>query len=231
MLEAVRRVATSGRRRDAAFWGAVAVASAATLVASALPTFEIGLVAYIGAGNEQRGFEYTRELTLLHDLRPWSLAAIGAQLALLALAAAALVGGTRAWIVLVACAISLLGLRGVIDTEERLGWPEASGVVGYDEPSAGRLLQPELDRLKRDARRSPEAASPEWELLGGEHGYRARGLVGWRVIERVAVALALLTTYRTFRLFLRPAPALVATAAAAIAVVLWLVVEAFRRLE
>ena len=130
--------------------------------------FEIGIGAYIGADLEQRGFDYDRVLTAVTDLRPWSLLMLAAALVLLLTSVTALIWGNRPILVLLACAIALLSLRAVLDVDDRLGWPGSGGVIGYEEPKGGPLLQPAIDELKGRCTPVP--------------GSRCAGLdtVGWR---------------------------------------------------
>jgi hypothetical protein len=193
--------------------------------------FEIGIGAYIGAGNEQRSFDYDRELTSLTDLRPWSLLMVAAALLLLVTSVTALIWGNRPILVFVACAVALLSLRAALDVDDRLGWPGSGGVIGYEEPKGGPLLQPAIDELKADARRSPEAGEPGWTLLGDEYGYRARGLDGWWLLLRLTIVVSVLTAFRVSRLFLRPWPAFVLTAVGTFGVFVWILLRAFSGLE
>lgn len=217
--------------RGVACWAALGVVASAGLIACWRPAFEIGLSAYIGAGEDQRGFDYERELTPLTNLRPWSLLIVAAAMLLLVTSVAALVWGNRPILVFLACGIALLSLRAALDVDDRLVWSEGSGVIGYDEPSGGPLLQPAINELKVDARLSPEARDPGWELLGGEDGYRARGLDAWWLLLRLAVVASLLAAFRAFRLFLRPWPALALTSVAALAGLVWLIVRDLSGLE
>jgi hypothetical protein len=212
-------------------WAALGAAAIAAVVACARPTFEIGLGATIGAGNDQRGFDYERQLTPLSDLRPWSLLMLAAALVLLATSVTALLWGNRPVLVLLACTVALLSLRAVLSVTDAVVWSEGNGVIGYEEPNGGLLLQPAIDELKADARRSPEAREPGWELLGGEHGYRARGLPGWWLLQRLVVFVSLLTAYRVFRLFLRPWRAVALTATAAFVVFVWIFLQGLSGLE
>jgi hypothetical protein len=195
------------------------------------PMFEIGLTAYIGAGNEQRSFHYDSELMPLTDLRPWSLLMLAAALVLLVTSVTALIWGNRPILVLVACAVALLSLRAVLHVDDRLSWPGSGGVIGYEEPNGGPLLQSAIDELKADARRSPEAGERGWTLLGGEHGYRARGLDGWWVLLRLTIVVSILTAFRVSRLFLRPWPAAALTAVGAVGVLVWILLQSFSGLE
>ena len=160
--------------RGIACWATVGIAGLAAAVVCFRPMFEIGIGAYIGADLEQRGFDYDRVLTAVTDLRPWSLLMLAAALVLLLTSVTALIWGNRPILVLLACAIALLSLRAVLDVDDRLGWPGSGGVIGYEEPKGGRLLQPAIDELKADARRSPEAGEPGWTLLGWRRRVTAR---------------------------------------------------------
>jgi hypothetical protein len=121
-------------------------------------------------------------------------------------------------------------LPAIVDVDDRLGGGP-HGVMGFEKPHGGPLLQPALDDLTADARRSPEARDSGWRLLGGEHSYRATGLVGWWLLERLAIVLSLLTAYRAFRLSMRPWPAVGATTAAALILLGWLFVRSLSHLE
>ena len=91
------------------------------------------------------------------------------------------------------------------------------------------MLQPAIDELKADARRSPEAQEPGWELLGGEHGYRARGLDAWWLVLRLTVVVSILTGFRVCRLFVRFWPAAALTAVATFGVLVVLIFHALSR--
>ncbi len=212
-------------------WAAIGAAAIVAVVACARPAFEIGLGASIGAGNDQRTFDYERQLTPLTDLRPWSLLMLAAALVLLATSVTALLWGNRPVLVLLACAVALLSVRAVLSVNDAVVWAEGNGVIAYEEPNGGLLLQPAIDELKADARRSPEAREPGWELLGGEHGYRARGLDAWWLLQRLVAVASLLTAYRVFRLFLRPWPAVALTAIATFVVLVWLFLQGLSGLE
>jgi hypothetical protein len=212
-------------------WAAIGAAAIAAVVACARPAFEIGLGASIGAGNDQRVFDYERQLTPLTDLRPWSPLMLAAALVLLATSVTALLWGNRRVLVLLACAVALLSLRAVLSVNDAVVGAEGKGVIGYEEPNGGLLLQPAIDALKADARRSPEAREPGWELLGGEHGYRARGLDGWWLLQRLVAVVSLLTAYRVFRLLLPPWGAAALTAIAAFVVLVWLFLQGLSGLQ
>jgi hypothetical protein len=220
------------RGHHALSWTAIGVAAAVLVVACLLPTFEIAIEAYIGGGDAQRGFRYNRELTLAFDVGwPGPLALVGG-LALVAAAVAGIAVGSRAWLVvasfLLAAALGVL----VFDTEDkRLFWAGDGGVIGYESPHGGPLLQPPLDDLKADARASPEARDPGWELGGGEHGFSSRGLAAWRVFLWSTLALLWLTGYRLARLAFRPWMSVWLVLAVTAAVLVWLFLRGLGRLQ
>lgn len=200
-------------------WSAVGVAAAALVVACFVASLEIAISAFIGAGNEQRGFSYERELALALDVG----------LALVAAAVTGIVVGSRPWLVVASFAVAVaLGLL-VFDTEDqRLSWA-GPGVVGYESPHGGPLLQPALDELQAEARASSEARNPGWKLTGGEHGFSSRGLTAWRVFLWSVLALLWLTGYRLSRLALRPVASVSLVAAATAAFFVWLVLRTLTR--
>ena len=196
-----------------------------------IPAIEIAIEAFIGAGNEQRGFRYTREVSLALD-GGWPgpfMVVLG--LALFGSAAAGLLLGSRRPLV-VAAFVLAVGL-GVLayDTADRLDWAGPGGVIGYEEPAGGPLLQDAIDDLKDEARASPEAREPGWELLGGEHGFSSRGLVPWRVVLWSSIVLLWLTGYRLARLAVRPWAGVLLVVAGTGAVVVVLVLRGLSRLE
>jgi hypothetical protein len=212
-------------------WVAIGIAAGALVVACFVAAFEIRLEASVGAGFEQRTFTYQRELGIVRDLIPFGLLPLSAGLFLVACSAVGLLYGSRSGLVIAAFVVSVgLGLL-VLDTDERLGWPGAHGVIGYESDNDGPLLGPGLDDLHASARRSPEAREPGWDLLGDEHGYAARGLAGWRIFMSSTVALLWLTGYRLARLALRPLPSALLVAAATLGVFSWLVLRALTSLQ
>jgi hypothetical protein len=203
-------------------WAAIGVAAVVAAVACFLPAFELAIEAIIGAGDEQRGFRYTAELTLAGDLRPAGLLPLAAALALVAAAVAGILLGSRPWLVVaafaIACALGVL----VLDTEDRTQWAGPGGVIGYESPNGGLVLQPAVDDLQDQARRSPEAQEPGWELLA-ENGYSSRALGGWVLLRWASIALFWLTAFRVARLALGVVASLAAVAAATLVVLVWLV--------
>jgi hypothetical protein len=210
-------------------WSAVGVAAAALVVACFVASLEIAISAFIGAGNEQRGFSYERELALAFDVGWPGPLALVAGLALVAAAVTGIVVGSRPWLVVASFAVAVaLGLL-VFDTEDqRLSWA-GPGVVGYESPHGGPLLQPALDELQAEARASSEARNPGWELTGGEHGFSSRGLTAWRVFLWSVLALLWLTGYRLSRLALRPVASVSLVAVATAAFFVWWVLRSLTR--
>jgi hypothetical protein len=212
-------------------WAAIGLAAVTLAVACFVPSLEIAIEASIGAGSEQRGFRYERELALASDVGwPGQLAVVSG-LALVAAALTGIVIGSRRWLVIasfvVAAALALL----VFDTEDqRLYWAGSRGVIGYESPHGGPLLQPALDDLKAEARSSPEARGPGWEL-GGENDFSSRGLTAWRIFLWSTLALLWLTGYRLARLALRPWASVGLVVAVTVAVFVWLVLRGLSRLS
>jgi hypothetical protein len=202
-------------------WSAVAAAAAALVVACFVASLEIAISAYIGAGTEQRSFTYGRELALAFDVGWPGPLALVAGLALVAAAVTGIVVGSRPWLVVASFAVAVaLGLL-VFDMEDkRLFWAGPGGVVGYESPHGGPLLQPALDELKAEARASPEAGNPGWQL-SGEHYFSSRGLTAWRVFLWATLALLWLTGYRLSRLAMRPLASVSLVAAATVAFFVW----------
>jgi hypothetical protein len=150
------------RGHHALSWTAIGLAATALLVACFVPSLEIAIEAFIGAGDDQRGFSYRRELALADDVGlPGPMAVVGG-LALVAGAVTGLAVGSKPWLVGAAFVIAL-ALALLVDTEDkRLQWAGPGGVIGYESPHGGPLLQPAFDDLKAEARTSPEARNPGW---------------------------------------------------------------------
>jgi hypothetical protein len=218
------------RAHHALSWSAIGLAGVALTVACLLPAAELRLSAYTGAGGAQRSFDYERETTIAGS--SWlGVLVLLAGPAFVAAAAAGLAVGSRPRLVLgsTVLAVGLLALA--VDTEGRVREADVSGVVGYEAPHGGPLLQAPLDELKADARRSPEARDPGWTLTGDEHGYAARGLGGSTLFLAAAAALAWLTGYRAARLRLGPWASIGLVAATTLAALVWLVLRGLGGLE
>jgi hypothetical protein len=184
---------------------AIAIAAAALCVVCFLPSFRLAIEAFIGGGAEQRGFRYERDVSIVPDSGVAGVAVLALGVALVVLGILGGVRGFAVWSSAAAFGLALVFLLLVFDTEDRrLGWPGPHGVIGHEESSAGPLLDRPFDELKRAARRSPEGAEPGWTLSGGEHGYAARGQLGWHVFFWSTLSLCWLTGYGLARLRLGP---------------------------
>lgn len=178
-------------------WSAVGVAAAALVVACFVASLEIAIEAFIGAGNEQRGFTYERELALASFDVGWpGPLALVAGLALVAAAVTGIVVGSRPWLVVASFAVAVALALLVFDTEDqRLRWAGPGGVIGYESPHGGALLQPALDELQAEARASSEAPQPRlgaaWRrgrlLVARTHRLAGLPLVraGARLVDRL----------------------------------------------
>jgi hypothetical protein len=213
------------RANHALSWAAIGLAAACAAVACLVPAFRLRIEAYIGAGATQRAFDYGQMATIALDSRVGLLTLVVA-VVLVAVAAFCAWRGSRLWLVVGSFVLAVaLGLV-VFDTDERLGWTGSSGVYGYESPHGGPLLQPSLDELHVEARRSPEARDPGWTLVGTEHSYAARGLGAWRVFVWSTLILLWLTGYRLARLALRPWASVWLVAGVTTAIFVWLFVRA-----
>ena len=200
------------------------------VVACFVASLEIAISAFIGAGNEQRGFSYERKLALASFDVGWpGPLAVVAGLALVAAAVTGIVVGSRPWLVVASFAVALaLGLLAFDTEDQRLSWA-GPGVVGYESPHGGPLLQPALDELKAEARASSEARNPGWQLTGGVHAFSSRGLTAWRVFLWSTLALLWLTGYRLSRLALRPVASVSLVAVATAVFFVWWILRTLTR--
>lgn len=213
-------------------WLAVCVAAAAAVVVCFLPAVEIRIEASIGAGAEQLAFSYDDRLSIALDAAPFGLLPVAGGLFLLAVGAVGALRRPPGWLVLASFVVAACLALLVYDTEDqRLGWVEEGGVVGYETDNGGPVLGPGLDDLHAEAEASPEAQRPGWELLGGDHGYASRGLTAWRVFLWSSLALVWLTGYQFARLRFRPVPALLLVAAATVVMVIWILLRSLSSLS
>jgi hypothetical protein len=207
-------------------WAPVLVAAGVLVTSCFLPTFEIAIEASIGAGAEQQSFRYAEVLSIAGDLLLFGLIPLGAGVILVGLALLGLARGTIPWACVASLLLALLLAAIVFDTEDkRLGWTGSHGVVGYEQPNGGPLLQQAIDDLHADAEQTPEARNPGW-TLSGDNAYAARGLYGWRVFLWSSLALCWLTGYRLVRLGLGPFASVGIILVVTAAVFVWLVVRA-----
>lgn len=171
-------------------------------------------------------YRYVRDFAFSTDLRPLGLVPLVGGLLLMAAAAYAMLRRPPWWLA-VGSFVVALGLAWLaIDTYDRL---VSSDVIGYTERGAGPLLQPGLDELEADARRSPEARDPSWTVLGSEDDYDyVSGLAGWTILAATTQVLVWLTGYRELRYSFAPLPAFAVVAGATAVFWVWLF---FRTLE
>ena len=219
------------RANHALCWAAIGLGAAAVVVACSITAFELRIEASTGAGDTQRAFHYVRTTSIVggSDLGKLVLAA---GLVLLAAAVTGIAIGSRRWLVLGSFVVAVALLLVVFDMEDndRLQWPGSAGVIGYESPHGGLLLQPTLDDLKAEARTSPEARDPGWSL-GGEDYYAGRGLAGWQLFVWSALVLGWLTGYRLARLLLRPWASVWVVVGSTVVIFAWLLLRALGNLE
>ena len=202
----------------------------ALAIACLVPAFELRIEASIGAGDTQQAFDYLRKVTILDA--GWGPLAFAAGLVLVAAAVAGILLGSRPWLVVASFAVAMSLVVLVFDMEDndRLQWPGRAGVIGYESPNGGPLLQPVLDDLKAEAQRSPEARNPGW-TLSGEDYYAGRGLGAWRVFLWSTLVLAWLTGFRLARLRLRPWASVWVVLGTTAVIFAWLLLRALGNLE
>jgi hypothetical protein len=176
-------------------WAPVLVAAGVLVSSCFLPTFEIAIEASIGAGAEQQSFRYAEVLSIAGDLLLFGLIPLGAGVILVGLALLGLARGTIPWACVASLLLALLLAAIVFDTEDkRLGWTGSHGVVGYEQPNGGPLLQRAIDVCTRTPYRRPRleiragrsAATKHTRLAGCTAGGSSSGQVsrcaGSRVI-------------------------------------------------
>src|SRR4051794_23080098 len=99
MVKVVAAIGERLRSRHVLSWLAVGVAAGVLVVSCFVPSLEIAIGAFIGAGNEQRVFSYERELAIAADGGWPGPMAVVAGLALVAAAVTGIVVGSRRWLV------------------------------------------------------------------------------------------------------------------------------------
>jgi hypothetical protein len=219
------------RAHHALSWAAIGLAALGAATACLLPGFELRIEASIGAGSTQQAFDYVRTLTIAGGSGV-GLLVLAAALVLVAAAIAGIALGSRPWLVVgsFVVAVALLLVPFDMEDNDRLQWPGRAGVIGYESPNGGPLLQPALDDLKAEARSSPEARNPGWSL-GGEDYYAGRGLSGWRLFIWSTLLLGWLTGYRLARLRFRPWASVWIVIGSTAAIFAWILLRALGNLE
>lgn len=209
------------------------------ILACVLPALEIGDTAYIGAGETQRTFVFDRSLSFAGYLRPGSLVFLAAGLLLALAGAFGVVRGTRAPLVVLACAVTLIASAQALRVSDELQWTEFdSGVAGCgraDEQQTvdecAPFLASAIRELKSDILAMPIARDPEFGLLGDADAYRARELTPFRLLRFAVFLLAPWSSYRLLRLGIRrPLVALAIVVAGLLLVFVWLALRALEGL-
>jgi hypothetical protein len=218
------------RAEDRRFWLVCAIAGVLLVLGCVLPTIEVGQGAFIGAGEEQRGFDYNRTFRFVTYFEPGALLFLLGGAGLIVLGLVGSVRGTRALLVVVAAVLSAVLVGEVVRIGDELQWDD-TGVYGCDEPleACVPFIAPAIRELQEDIQQRPEAADPEFELLARD-GYRARGKLGWQVIVWTSIVIAAVTAFRAFQLALRPRWAGVAVALCGLVVLLVLFLRALEGL-
>jgi hypothetical protein len=219
------------RAHHALSWAAIGLAAIAAAVACLLPAFEVRLEASIGAGDTQRAFDYVRTVSIVGG-SDFGLLVLAAALFLVAAAVTGIAIASRPWLVVASFVVAVALLLLIFDVEDndRLRWPGRAGVIGYESPNGGLLLQPTLDDLKAEARSSPEAHEPGWELSGEDY-YAAQGVEGWQLFLWSALLLGWLTAYRLARLHFRPWASVWIVIGSSAAIFAWIFIRALGNLE
>ena len=218
------------RANHAASWAAIGLAAIALTVACFLTAFELRIEASIGAGSTQRGFDYVRTASIVGG-SDFGKLVLAAALVLVAAAVTGIAIGSRHWLVVGSFVVAVALLLVLFDMEDndRLRWPGSAGVIGYESPNGGPLLQTTLDDLKAEARSSPEARDPGWSL-GGEDYYAGRGLAGWQLFIWSTLVLGWLTGYRLARLLFRPWASIWIVIGSTAVILAWIVLRALGNL-
>jgi len=219
------------RAHDALRWAAVGGLAVVALVCCFVPSIEIGLSGFVGAGETQRVFDAQRDVALVPGLLPRSLVIVVPALALLAASVAGLLLGSRRWVAVTAFVAGLALATACYRLETHFTAIEPGAVLGCDAPCAGFVLGPEADELRAELRRTPAGHRPDFELTGGRYGYNAHAHGAWRALLASGLALGLLGGYAFARLAVRPWPAVVVVATVALLVFVWLLLRSLSRLE
>ena len=213
-------------------WLVCLFGGALLVVGCALRGIEIGTGAFIGAGEEQRGFDYDRTIHLAAYARPGALLYLLGGIGLVVLSVVALRRGSRTALVLAAAAISFACVVQAARIADELQWSEGGGVYACEDglERCAPFLAPAVRELQEDILQRAEARDPEFELLD-EDGYRARGLVGWSVLLWTSILLAGITLFSSFRLVLRPLWAIVLVLLCGLIAVTYLFITGLQGLE
>jgi hypothetical protein len=223
------------RPNDRVFFAFAAAAGALILVASALPTFVIGLDAAVGAGDDQRAFSFNRTLRALTYAEPGSLAfpVGGALLGLLGLFG---FRQPRTWaIVVVAALITALFVHNLRARDYVWGGEEVGvGVSTCEQPRLEDcigFLAPAVRDLRADILKKPIAR--EREFYGPEtNEFRTHGRIGWTLIGWAIAVFSFVAWFRTaFLVTGRTVPSLLMVAAIGLILLAYLFLKVVENLE
>jgi hypothetical protein len=221
------------RRKDRRFWLVCLAAGVLILVGSLLPTIEVGQGAFIGAGDTQRSFDYDRSIRFATYSEPGAIMFVLGAIGLMLIAAAALIRGSTAVLVLAAALVSFALVVEAARIGDQLRWATGGGVYSCNEQrleECAPFVAPAVRDLQADIAGRSEASDPEFELLA-RVGYRARGKLGWTLIAWTSAVIALVTAYRAFLLVLRPVWAGVAVTIGALVFLAVLLLKSLEGLE
>jgi hypothetical protein len=185
----------------------------------------------LAPANERPVFSYERKLALAFDVGWPGPLALVAGLALVAAAVTAIVVGSRPWLVVASFAVAVaLGLL-VFDTEDqRLSWAGPGGVIGYESPHGGALLQP---AHRRAAGGGPSVVGGPQPRLGAD--WRRERLLVARThrlagLPLVRAGAPLADRLQALPAALRPLASVSLVAAATAVIFVWLVLRTLTRL-
>jgi hypothetical protein len=187
------------RPNDRVFFVLCALAGLVILLGCALPTFEFSLSASVGAGDEQRVYDYRRDLRLLTYREPGGLVfpLVGAALFAIGVAGAV---RPRTWVVVAAVTLTLpafVQMVRTVDYTDSSACDEArlEDCIGY--------LAPAVQEFREDVTHKPESRLPGYNPPLGRAGIR--GLGGWQLVAWASTLISLVAWFRAI-VFAAPRP-------------------------
>jgi hypothetical protein len=185
------------RPNDRLFFAITAGVGALLLLGAILPTFVVGLDAAVGAGNDQRAYNFNRTLRAITYAEPGSLAFPlgGAMLLLTGLVG---VARPRSWLIfVVAAAMTVLFIHTVRTTDYVRDGDEV-GVYLCEQPKLDNcigFLAPAVADLRADILRLPIAREREF-LAPGRNDFRTGGRLGWMMIGWAIAVFSFVAWFR-----------------------------------
>ena len=185
------------RLNDRVFFASSAVAGGLVLLGCVLPTWTVGLDAAVGAGEEQRAYNFDRDLHAITYGEPGSLVF---PLGGIALGALGIVGLARPhrWVVFAVAGVATVLSVQAIRTTDYLRGGDEPGVYTCE---AERLddcvgfLAPAVRDLRAEILRKPIAQEPEF-LGSGERSYRSGGRSGWTLMGWTIAVFSFVAWFR-----------------------------------